>query len=376
MKTILRFFRSAGLTLLLIAIQVSCSKTDPHSDNAFRNMLATLDWGDDVCHVYGHKTPDSDAVCSSLAYAGLMRALGYNCEAYVSSRTNNETNYISSYFGFDLPEMKPSVTSGTRLIVTDHEEYSQSVTGACDGVVLQIIDHHQAGDMAGPDTFVYRKEVGSTCTLVWELYGQADVPVSDEMARILLAGLMSDTSDLSRSNTTEEDKRAWFSLTTQLNLGPEDAEEIFRNMSDALTDYGGMSDYEIYLSDYKDYVLSGVPVGIGCVEWMEFATMDTFIDRMLAVMPQALTDFGRKMVFCMATRYEPNPDPDSADKTVPTGTYILYCGEGAREAAEEAYGPSLRDGVCYSETRLGRKVDVVPTLTEILGGSRTVNIHP
>ena len=41
--------------------------------------------------------------------------------------------------------------------------------------------------------------------------------------------------------------------------------------------------------------------------------------------------------------------------------------EGAREVAEQAYGPSLRDGACYSETRLGRKSDVVPILTEILG---------
>ena len=138
-------------------------------------------------------------------------------------------------------------------------------------------------------------------------------------------------------------------------------------MAEALVDYTGMNDYEIYLSDYKDYDLSGVPVGIGCVEWMDYATMETFIDRMLSVMPQALTDQERKMVFCMATRYEPNPDPDSADKTIPTGTYILYYGEGAREAAEEAYGPSLREGVCYSETRLGRKFDVIPTLTEILG---------
>lgn len=70
--------------------------------------------GDGVCHVYGHKTPDSDAVCSSLAYAALMRELGYDCEAFVSSKTNNETNFISSYFGFDLPEVKPSVPKGTR----------------------------------------------------------------------------------------------------------------------------------------------------------------------------------------------------------------------------------------------------------------------
>ena len=247
MKRFSGFIRSAGLALLLISVLFSCSKADPYSDNAFRNMLATLDWGNDVCYVYGHKTPDSDAVCSSHAYAGLM----------------------------------------------------------------------------------------------------------------------SDTSDLTRNNTTEEDKRAWFAQTGQLNLGPMDAEEIFRNMADALTDYSGMNDYEIYLSDYKDYDLAGVPVGIGCVEWMDYSTMEQFIDRMLAVMPQALADQDRKMVFCMATRYAPNPDPYSSDKAIPTGTYILYCGEGAREA-EEAYGPSLRSGVCYSETRLGRKVDVVPTLTEIL----------
>lgn len=367
MNKILRFIRSAGLALLLITVQVSCNKTDPYSDNAFRNMMAALAWGDDVCHVYGHKTPDTDAVCSSLAYAALMRELGYNCEAFVSSKTNNETNYVSSYFGFDLPEIKSSVTAGTRLIVTDHEEYSQSVAGAREGIVLQVIDHHQAGDMVGAGTYVYRKEVGSTCSLVWELFEQAAVPVNDNVARILLAGLMSDTSDLTRNNTTEEDRRAWTSLTTQLNLGPADAEVIFSNMSDALTDYSGMSDYEIYLSDYKDYELSEVPVGIGCVEWKDYATMDSFIDRMLSVMPQALTDQGRRMVFCMATRYEPNTNPQSTDKVVPAGTYILYFGKGAREVAEEAYGPSLRDGVCYSEKRLGRKFDVVPTLAEILG---------
>ena len=366
MEKILRFIRLSGLVILLAAVQVSCDRTDPHADNAFRNTLAKLDWGDGVCLVYGHKTPDSDAVCSSLAYAGLMRALGYDCEAYTSSRTNNETNYISSYFGFSLPEVKPSIASGTRLIVTDHEEYSQSVTGASDGVVLQIIDHHQAGDMAGPDTFVYRKEVGSTCTLVWELYEQADVAVDDETARILLAGLMSDTSDLTKSNTTESDRRAWFSLTEQLKLGPDDAEVIFRNMADALADYSGMSDYEIYLSDYKDYVLYGVELGIGCVEWKDYTTMESFIDRMLAVMPQALKDQGNQMVFCMATRYVPNPDTDSPDKAIPAGSYFLYCGEGARETAEAAYGPSLRNGVCYSEKRLGRKTDVVPALTEIL----------
>ena len=370
MTKISSFFRSALLALSLTAMALACNRPDPHSDNAFRNKMASLDWGDGVCHVYGHKTPDSDAVCSSLAYAGLMRELGYDCEAYVSSKTNNETNFISSYFGFALPEIKSSVTAGTRLIVTDHEEYSQSVAGADKGIVLQIIDHHQAGDMVGPDTFVYRKTVGSTCTLVWELYEAADVAVSDEMARILLAGILSDTSDLTKNTVTEEDSRAWFSLTEQLGIGPEDAEEIFRLMAEALSDYTGMSDSEIYLSDYKDYEIAGIPLGIGCVEWRDFTTMETFMDRMLAVMPQVMAEQRGQMAFCLATRYEPNPDPDSPDKAVADGTYLLYCGDGARETAEAICGPSLRDGICYSATRLGRKSGLVPALMEILGGQQ------
>ena len=45
-NSILRFIRSAGLALLLIAASVSCKKPDSQSDNAFRNRLAELDWGD------------------------------------------------------------------------------------------------------------------------------------------------------------------------------------------------------------------------------------------------------------------------------------------------------------------------------------------
>ena len=77
------------------------------------------------------------------------------------------------------------------------------------------------------------------------------------------------------------------------------------------------------------------------------------------------------MVFCMATRYAPNPDPEADAKVVALGTYVLYYGEGVREVAEEAFGKSLREGVCYSEERLSRKAHVVPLLTDILSRSTT-----
>ena len=75
----------------------------PKQANAYLTMLKSLDWGNDTCYVYGHKTPDVDAATSALSFARLMRQLGYNCKAKASSAINRETSYISKRFGFSIP---------------------------------------------------------------------------------------------------------------------------------------------------------------------------------------------------------------------------------------------------------------------------------
>ena len=95
----------------LVCTMSSCHKEEDSvaEETAFRTMLRGLDWGTDTCFVYGHRTPDVDAVTSALAYAKLMRTLGYNCKAKVSSTMNRETEYIARVFGITLPELKDSV---------------------------------------------------------------------------------------------------------------------------------------------------------------------------------------------------------------------------------------------------------------------------
>lgn len=340
---------------------IACTK--PDYGNPFRTLMASLDWGKDTCYVYGHKTPDADAACSSLGYAQLMRSLGYNCVAKVSSPTNNETRYVSGVFGFEMPELKSYVAPGTRIIVTDHEEYSQSVDGARDARLLQIVDHHQAGDMAKDEVpFIRREVIGATCSMVWKLFQEAGVPLDDNTARILLSGILSDTDNLAKANTTHEDSLAWQALTSQLKLSADSVARIRAGMIEALTDYSAMNDYEIFVSDYKDYDMTGNAVGIGCVEWIDYASMDGFLKRMRKVMPEVMGRKGRTMVFLMATNYAPGP----AGKPVEDGMYILYGGAGSREVAEKAFGPSVREGMCFVGRRLGRKTDVVPVFTEIL----------
>ncbi len=149
MKRLFQWLRASMLVCATVWL-VSCSNDDYaviEPGAAYRAVLRGLDWGQNTTFVYGHKTPDVDAVCSSLGYAKLMRALGYNCKAKVSGPINRETQYIAQRFGFDVPELKTAVPTGTRLILTDHTDYAQCVDGAREATILQKIDHHVDGDI-------------------------------------------------------------------------------------------------------------------------------------------------------------------------------------------------------------------------------------
>jgi manganese-dependent inorganic pyrophosphatase len=94
--------------------------------------------------------------------------------------------------------------------------------------------------------------------------------------------------------------------------------------------------------------------------------MDDFITRMLAVMPQVMSDMKRDMLFAKIDNLVPNPDESDPDTPfVEDGIYFIYYGEGTQAVAEAIFGPSLREGVTFSQEKLSRK-QIVPRIIEIL----------
>ncbi|MGL5540937.1 MAG: putative manganese-dependent inorganic diphosphatase [Erysipelotrichaceae bacterium] len=59
----------------------------------------------DLIHIFGHKNPDTDSICSSLAYAHLKRVLGENAQAFRLGDVNFETNFILNKYKMDPPEL-------------------------------------------------------------------------------------------------------------------------------------------------------------------------------------------------------------------------------------------------------------------------------
>lgn len=359
------------LGVLAVWIVSSCSNENPITTPdvpeslSYRTILAGLDWGTDTTFVYGHKSPDVDAVTSALSYASLMRALGYNCKAKVSSATNRESAYISKRLGFALPELKSSVAAGTRLIITDHSDYAQCVDGAKEAKILQKIDHHIEGDI--PDAiipYVRREMVGSACTIIYGCFNELGVPIDDESAKIMLAGILSDTRNLSTTTTKGVDSTAWKALVQQLGL-EDQVNQINRELEEAAYNYDGMTDSEIFLSDYKDYEIGSHLVGFSSLACKK-SEMDAFITRMLAAMPEVMMQKGRDMIFAKIDNLVPNSDTSSeASLYVSEGTYFIYFGEGTKTIAEAIFGTSLREGVTYTKDNLVRK-QIVPKITDLL----------
>jgi len=357
-------------------------------ESVYRSAVDALDWGSarnadgEKVFVVGHKSPDGDSVMAALAYAKLMRCLGYCTDARMAGKANNETVYAAKSFEIDLPEVALSVedlreetlvldggsiANPVRLILVDHSDYAQAIDGARNARILQVIDHHGIGDIA-ESKLLYAKymPVGSTCSIVYTSYKELGVEITEDVARILFAGILSDTLNLKKVTVTDVDRVIYADLLEILAkswcmdvaAAQQKVDEIFKGMVEAAHDFSSMSDEEIFNSDAKDYVLGGVKFRLGSLDYRDLSAVDAFADRMLLVMPKIAEATGNQMAFCRL---------GFAEKT-----YMLYAGADAASAAsakllaERAFGASKRDGVVYCDRRLSRKLDVVPMLTKAI----------
>ena len=97
-------------------------------------------------------------------------------------------------------------TVSRKLILVDHNELSQAVQGADEVEIIEIIDHHRLGSMATQQPILFRNEpVGSTCTIVADCFFRHGVELPRPIAGLLLAGVVTDTLNLTSPTTTSRD---------------------------------------------------------------------------------------------------------------------------------------------------------------------------
>lgn len=95
-----------------------------------------------------------------------------------------------------------------RLVLVDHNEFSQAVPGASDSNILEVVDHHRlSGNLVSREPIRFINEpVGSTSTIVARLYTMHGQIPSKGVALCLAAGIISDTLKLTGPTTSSMDR--------------------------------------------------------------------------------------------------------------------------------------------------------------------------
>ncbi|HWA86512.1 MAG TPA: putative manganese-dependent inorganic diphosphatase [Opitutus sp.] len=155
-----------------------------------------------------------------------------------------------------------------RLVLVDHNELSQAVPGADEVTIAEIIDHHRLGAVTTPQPILFINEpVGSTCTIVADLFRREGLQPSPEIAGIMMSGLISDTLHLNGPTTTRKDAIILAWLAEIAGVPSKDlADQIFNSGSVILANPPD----KIIRSDYKIYEEEGVRFSVSQVEELGF----------------------------------------------------------------------------------------------------------
>lgn len=139
----------------------------------------------------------------------------------VTDSEDRLVGYISRYHIMDAPKR--------RLILVDHNEFSQSVNAVEKGKVLEVIDHHRINDFSTAQPVSFRNEiVGSTATIVATIFRENRMLIPANLAGLLLGAILSDTMNFHSPTTTDQDRSSANILAALADLDVDEfAEELF-----------------------------------------------------------------------------------------------------------------------------------------------------
>lgn len=247
------------------------------------------------------------------------------------------------------------------IVLVDHSQRAQSVEGLETAEVVEIIDHHNIGDVTtGAPIFSLADPVGATATLIAEMYLDPTrwfhlphperVALEGTTAGLLLSAIISDTLLLRSPTTTDRDRRALATLAERTGI---DADELAREMFAARSDISARSARDLVGNDYKPYAFNGKSVGVAQVDVMSLDAVRGRYDELRAELAAAKARQGLDVAVLMMT------------DILGEATDLLFDPE-SRPIVERAFGVQASGGYAHLPGVVSRKKQLIPPLSAAL----------
>lgn len=302
-----------------------------------------------VTYVFGHKSPDSDTITSSIVMANLENELGNaDAKAYRLGNINKETEFILNYLNMDAPELLESVDDGVDVILVDHNSPAESVENLENANILKVVDHHKLALETSYPLFLRFEPVGCTETILCKLYEENGIEITKEIATLMLSAIISDTLLLKSPTTTPDDVAAVEKLA---KIADVDAEEYGLEMLKAGTDLSSFTIDEILALDAKQIDFKDVKSIVNQVNTADISDVMAMKDDLEAGINKIIEDEGLDLFMLLIT------------DIVNSNSQVIALGKDA-SLVEKAYNVKLEDNTVLLEGVVSRKKQVVPIMTD------------
>ena len=253
---------------------------------------------------------------------------------------NNIYGFISRYHVLN--------SKSKRLILVDHNEYSQSVEGVEKAEIVEVIDHHRIGDINTIKPIFFRNEIiGSTASIITKMYRENQVEIPKQIASLLLAALVSDTLNLKSPTTTPQDHEIIKFLGERAQL---DHNEFAKDMYGSTSNLSKRSTSEILNQDIKSFKLSGKKVMVSQIVVYRFTELDAIHEHFEEEMERYVQAHALDLLVVVFTSIEQN------------GSIVVSSGK-YKAAAEMAFQSSNGEQSGFMQDVVSRKNQIIPRLS-------------
>ena len=300
--------------------------------------------------IFGHTNPDTDSICSALAYADLKTKIGADVEAVRLGAVSAETQFVLDTFTTEAPRLVESVAGeATQVILVDHNERQQSASDIGDVTIAEVIDHHRIANFETAGPLYYRAEpVGCTATIVFKMFKESGVAVSQQIGGLMLSAIISDTLLLKSPTCTPEDIAAAQELAV---IAGVDLQTYGLELLKAGANLRARSIAQRVSTDSKEFSRGEAKVEIAQVTAIDVDDVLSRQDELEAALRDIVAAKGLDLFLFVVTDILNN---DSVAVAV-----------GPRAATvETAYDVTLENNRARLKGVVSRKLQIVPVLTE------------
>ena len=262
---------------------------------------------------------------------------------------NDEKKLVGSISRYHLISSKMK-----KLILVDHNEKNQSIDDIDQAEIIEIIDHHRVANISTTSPLFFRAEpVGSTATIISEMYLESGLRPSKEIAGILCAAIISDTLLFRSPTTTDVDRRM---VDRMSKIADVDVDDFANQMFKAGTSLKEKSPKDIVEGDVKTFTIAGENVRVGQVMTMNPEELLPLRDEIVSLMEEKIAKNGESTFVLVLT--------DIFNET----SELLVVGDHL-EDIENEFENKVTNGTISAPGVLSRKKQVIPRLTNAISNN-------